>query len=418
MTTILMLRIFLPFCLGYFLSYLYRTVNAVIVPELVRDIGLDADDLGFLTSAYFFAFAAFQLPLGILLDRFGPRRTESLLLILAAMGSIVFAVSNTVEALTFGRALIGIGVSACLMASFKAFVLWFPRERLPLANGVVMMAGGLGAISATVPVEVALGFVDWRIIFLILGAATLAVSGLLWYAVPEQPSRPVTAGWNDEIRGVRQVYMDRFFWRIAPVTIFSQAAFLSVQSLWVGPWLRDVAGLDRSSVANTLFAVACAMVAGFLALGVLTERLSRFGVRPMSVAVTGMIVFVAVQAGLLLSAYFQVGGSFAVILFWSAFGFFGTIGIIPYAVLSQSFPSHLAGRAITALNLLVFLSAFAWQAVFGLIVNMWSNSGINGYAREGYFVAFTVVLVLQVVGLIMYGAMRENPENTRGIRAV
>ena len=157
-----LLRVFIPFALGYFLSYLLRVVNAVIAPDLVRDLGLSASDLGLLTSTYFLAFAAFQLPLGILLDRFGPRRTESVLLLFAAGGACIFAVSDDLSGLMFGRALIGLGTSACLMAAFKAYVMWFPKEQIPLINSFQMTVGGFGAITGTMPVEITLQLTDWR----------------------------------------------------------------------------------------------------------------------------------------------------------------------------------------------------------------------------------------------------------------
>ncbi|MCK4622585.1 MAG: MFS transporter, partial [Desulfuromonadales bacterium] len=146
-----LIRLFLPFGLGYFVSYLFRTVNAVIAPDLVVDLGLSPADLGLLTSVYFLAFAAFQLPLGLLLDRFGPRRVESALLLLAAAGALLFARAESLLGLIIGRSLIGLGVSACLMAAFKSFTAWLPSARLPFANGMQMVSGGLGALMATTP---------------------------------------------------------------------------------------------------------------------------------------------------------------------------------------------------------------------------------------------------------------------------
>src|SRR5512134_2827170 len=142
LSPVVCLRIFIPFALGYFLSYLYRTVNAVLAPDLVRDIGLEPASLGLLTSAYFLAFAAAQLPLGILLDRYGPRRVEAGLLLFAAGGALLFGRAATLGELLLARALIGVGVAACLMAAFKAFTDWFPRELLPFVNGIQMVSGG------------------------------------------------------------------------------------------------------------------------------------------------------------------------------------------------------------------------------------------------------------------------------------
>ena len=176
------LRLFLPFAAGYFLSYLFRTVNAVIGPVIASELGLPDNALGLLTSTYFLAFGAAQLPLGMLLDRYGPRRVESGLLLLASAGVALFALSDTLGSLAVGRALIGLGVSACLMASLKAFTLWFPPERQASLTGWVMASGGLGALAAAKPLEIAIGFTSWRIIALGLAVATLLVAALIWCA--------------------------------------------------------------------------------------------------------------------------------------------------------------------------------------------------------------------------------------------
>ncbi|NIO43073.1 MAG: MFS transporter, partial [Burkholderiales bacterium] len=166
------LLVFLPFSAGYFLSYLYRSVNAVISTDLIDEFGLSASALGLLTSAYFLGFASLQIPVGLMLDRIGPRRTNAFLLLLAGSGAVVFSMSNGLAGLLLGRTLIGFGVAACLMSSIKAFTVWFPLERLPAMTGRMMFVGGLGAISATAPVEAALHVTDWRGLFLMLGLAT------------------------------------------------------------------------------------------------------------------------------------------------------------------------------------------------------------------------------------------------------
>lgn len=390
------LQIFLPFALGYFLSYLYRVINAVLAPDLVADMGLDASELGLLTSAYFITFAAFQLPLGVLLDRFGPRKIEAALLVIAACGAVAFAFAESIKGLILGRALIGLGVSACLMAAFKAFVVWFPREQLPRINGFQMAMGGMGALAGTAPVEAALIITDWRGVFMGLSLLTIAVALAIFFVVPENKKESRDLTFSDQIRGIGFIFKNYTFWRIAPWTSFSQASYLSIQGLWAGPWLRDVAGMDRTAVATTLMWVAVAMILGFIVTGTVAERLSRRKIPPMTVASWGMILF---MFQLLLLIFEPVAWAGLVMVL---FGFFGTSAILPYAVLSQSFPLKLSGRVNTALNLLAFLAAFSAQWGIGVIIGMWPVTETGGYSPAGYRVAFSIMLVFQVLTAIWF----------------
>ncbi|UCF93167.1 MAG: MFS transporter [Desulfobacterales bacterium] len=392
------LRVFIPFALGYYLSYLYRVVNAVIAPDLISDLGIGPSELGLLTAAYFMTFAAAQLPLGVFLDRLGPRQSESFLLIFAGLGAFVFAQAETMTGLVAGRAFIGLGVSACLMASFKAFVLWFPSQQLPRINGFQMAAGGFGALTATAPVEALLGMTDWRSIFTGLAVTTLAVGAVLFWVVPERQPEEVQTGnrLREQLQGIIRVFSSATFWRIAPLTTMSQAAFLAIQGLWAGPWLRDVAQMARADAARALLWVAVAMICGFILWGTVAERLSRVGIKPIVVAVTGMTIFMAIQAFIIL------GLTTWTLALWVLFGFFGTTGIIPYAVLSQSFPAYLSGRVNTGVNLLVFLTAFAGQWGIGAVINRWPKSPGGAYAPPGYQAGFTMMLALQAMGLLWF----------------
>jgi MFS family permease len=394
--TVRKLQIFVPFALGYFLSYLYRVINAVLAPNLVGDVGLEPAELGLLTSTYFITFAAFQLPLGVLLDRFGPRKVEAALLVVGASGALTFAYADSMKGLIIGRALIGLGVSACLMAAFKAFVMWFPKQQLPRINGFQMAMGGLGALAGTAPVEIALSFTDWRGVFTGLAMLTLVVAIVIFFIVPESKMESVDLSLLDQIRGIGLVFNDYTFWRIAPWTTFSQTTYLSIQGLWAGPWLRDVAGMDRTAVAETLMWVAVAMIAGFIILGTVAEQLNRRGIHPMTVAACGMFLFMVQLLLLVLEPVFWAA---PVMIF---FGFFGTSGILPYAVLSQSFPSHLSGRVNTALNLLVFMAAFSAQWGIGAIIGQWPATETGGYSPIGYRAAFTLMLGFQLVTFLWF----------------
>lgn len=392
------LRVFVPFAAGYFLSYVYRTVNAVIAPDLRSSLGLDPGTLGLLTSAYFLAFAAFQLPLGLLLDRFGPRRVESALLLAAALGACVFALGESAGTLVLARACIGLGVSACLMAAFKAFVLWFPSARLPLANGCVMAAGGLGALTATAPVEALLRVTDWRGLFLLLASGTLLVAALVFFVVPERRDREgdLEERLPAQLRELGRVFKSPLFWRIAPLATASQASFMAIQGLWTGPWLKDVAGLGRVEIASHLLGIAASMIAGFVVLGVAAERLVRFGVRVVTVAGTGMFLYMLAQLAVV------SGAGAPPLVLWAPFAFFGTTGILLYAVLSQRFPVRVTGRVITSLNVLVFSGAFLAQWGLGAVIGRWAPSASGAYPMAAYQSAFGVMLALQILAFVYF----------------
>ena len=258
------LRIYFPFAAGYLLSYLFRTVNAVISPELVRDLALDPSSLGLLTSAYFLAFGAAQIPVGMLLDRFGPRRVEPVLLSIAAGGALLFAYADSLLALALARAVIGLGVCACLMAPLKAIAAWYPPERLGSLAGWIMVAGGLGALAATTPLELALHVTGWRNIFVALAATTFAVALFIAWRVPDIAKPVHAAGFRAQWAGVSAVFRHPRFWWIAPLGAFCMGSFFAIQGLWAVPWLMEVQGETRSGAARHLLWMSVATLLGFV----------------------------------------------------------------------------------------------------------------------------------------------------------
>ena len=393
-----LLRVFIPFSLGYYFSYLIRNVNAIIAPDLISDLGLDASSLGLLTSAYFISFALVQLPMGIFLDRYGPRRVEATLLLFAATGSLIFSLSESLPSLIFGRTLIGLGVASCLMAAFKANTEWFRAERLPLANGCVLAMGGLGAMTATAPIEALLGYTDWRGVFAGFALLALFISGVIYIVVPRRGERNIQVeSFREQLMGVRHVLSSRQFWRVAPACAAVQAGYLAVQGLWVGPWLQDVAKLSRVDIAEHLFVLAISVIAGFFVLGSVTERFGRRGVSNLTVAQGSLYLFLASQFMIILQV------PLAPMLLWCMFGFFGTAGILFYAYLSQCFPATLSGRVITGLNVFTFLGAFAMQWGIGAIIDLWPAQQPGQFLEAGYQSAFSVSLAIQVVAMIWLG---------------
>jgi MFS family permease len=393
----------LPFAFAYFLSYVYRSINAVISPDLIREFGLSAADLGLLTSAYFLAFAACQIPVGILLDRFGPRRVNACLFLAASLGALVFSLSQGFAALTAGRALIGLGVSAGLMSSIKVFTLWFPIERLPAITGRILFVGGLGAMAATLPVEWALGVTDWRGVFRVASLLTLLAALGLFFIVPERGA-PRRETLSEQLAGVAQVYRSAVFWRVAAASALFQGINMAVQGLWAGPWLADVAGMGREAVAGHLLALAAATMIGFLGWGQAAYAAARRGISTLRVFQVGTGLFIVVQA------LFALGITTGAGLLWVAFGLFGTASSLTFTILSRAFPVSMTGRANTALNLLVFLSAFGFQWIFGAVVGLWPAHA-GHYHPDGYRAAFVLLLAVQLAAFawIAVGARTLKP---------
>ena len=390
-------RIYLPLALGYAISYFYRNANAIIEVDLVRDLGLGPADLGLLTSVYFISFAAFQLPLGVLLDRYGPRRTESILLLFAALGSILFAQAESLSGLIVGRLLIGLGVSACLMAAFKSYVLWFSSQRLAMINGLQMVAGGLGALLATIPLQNALSYTDWRGVFTGLAIITVFASVCLWMFLPEnQRTDDKLPSLKLHLKEIGQVLRSRIFWGIAPLAAISSGANMAIHGLWMKPWLRDVTGLSADNAAQLLFAMTLTFIGGFLTLGIIAERLSQlFDVHLMSISVFGMTIFLFIQGTMI---YGGIGSPLILVIL---LGFFGTASVLVYAGYAKIFPKNLSGRVSTFLNLLVFIGAFILQWGIGAIIELWPPTD-NGYDPESYQSAFGFLVILQAAGLMWY----------------
>ena len=390
-------RIYFPLALGYAVSYFYRNINAIIEGDLVRELALGPGDLGLLTSVYFISFATFQIPLGILLDRYGPRRTECLLMLFAALGAVIFSQSESFLGLIIGRLLIGLGVSACLMGAFKAYVLWFPSERLALINGLQMIAGGIGALLATIPLQNSLLYFDWRSIFIGLSIVTLATSICIWIFLPEKNvSNTNRPSLSFQFLELRQVFKSKIFQKVAPLASISQGTILALHGLWIKPWLRDFFEMDEDKSAKLLFIMSVSYIFGFLILGVIAERLfNKYTINPIQTGVFGMMIFIILQIVMIFGYLFNP--LFIVILL----GFFGTSSVLVYAGYAQLFSKNLSGRVTTIQNLLVFLSAFFLQWGIGEIIQLWPSVG-GRYDSESYQVALGSLVIIQILVLVYY----------------
>jgi len=389
----LLARVTLPFLAGYFVSYVYRASNAILGPTLAAEFGLSAAGLGLLTGVYFLAFALFQLPLGLLLDRFGPRRVNATLLLVAASGGLWFSLADSGASAIAARALIGLGVSGCLMSTFQAFVLWHPPGRIATLNAIAFSAGALGAITATVPLEMALRVLHWREAYVGIVAITVAVSLVLFFWVPERSAAPKGERFSEQLRGLVALLGDAAFQRIALCIGASQLATVSLVTLWIATWLRDVAGYSPAEVARGLLALNVALIVGYIGFGRAADALARRSADTL-VLLAGGVAAASLALGLL-----ALGVTSGALALWWVFVCGSTGVTLAYAILSRRYPKSMAGRVNTALNVFVFGGVFLGQWGVGVVLNLWPASAIGGYAPEGYRWALGALWLAQFAGL-------------------
>jgi predicted MFS family arabinose efflux permease len=392
--------VFLPFAAGYFLSYFFRNVNAVIGKDLAREFALGAADLGLLTGAYFLAFALFQLPLGVLLDRYGPRRVVAALMCVTAAGAVVFGLAGGLASLVLGRALIGLGVSACLMGSIKAFTLWFPLGRLATISGWYIFFGASGGLAATAPVEAVLGVIGWRAMFYGLAGASLASAALIALAVPEKPLPGAGATWAAQFRGVGRILTTPLFWRIAAPFVATHGAYQALQGLWLGPWLADVGGLGREGAARLLFVTAGLYALGSVFFGSFADRLAARGLSRLTTYKIGLTVSSAAFLCIALDLPLPRGAVLGV------YGFTVIAGAIVFALITPTLPPEMSGRAVTAVNCAQFGLSFAAQWAVGAVL-LAHPAAAGRYAPEGYALAFLGLAALQLAALAWLLPLRD-----------
>jgi MFS family permease len=400
----LLLVVFCPFAAGYFLSFFFRNINAVISKDLAREFALSPSELGLLTATYLLAFAAFQLPLGVLLDRFGPRRVLAGLYSIAGAGALVFGTAQDFTTLSIGRALIGLGVSGGLMGAIKAFTLWFPVSRLATLNGLYLAIGGVGGLSATAPVEALLGPLGWRALFYCVAALSVLAASLIFFIVPEKtlPGRGEALG--AQIVRFREVFASLSFWRIALPLVICHATYQALQGLWLAPWLYDVAGEARPAVANYLFTTALAYAVGSVFFGVTSDRLALHGISRMTVYKLGLLLSF-VMFVLLASGVTQGLG-----LVLAVYGFTAISAALAYALLTPLFPPEMTGRVNTASNVLMFTFSFLFQWGIGAVLRAFPV--VDGrFSPDGYAVALAALAVAQAAVLAWLVPMREPSRN-------
>ena len=353
--------VFLAFAFAYFFSALVRAVTATLAPLFSAELGLAAGQLGLLAGAYFLGFAAMQLPLGSALDRWGAKRVALAFLTVAVAGCLAFAAAHSLPQLLLARLLIGIGVAACLMAPLTCFRHRFSPGAQLRANYWMLMTGSLGMLASTLPVQWLLPVTGWRGLFVAVALGLLLALVLIWRLVPADT--PVAAAGSAPAGGYREVFRHPALRRVAPLGVVAYGGMVAMQSLWIGPWLTQVGGQGAAQAAQGLFLVNLAMLFAFLGWGLAMPRLIRGGwagerliavAWPLGVALGALAVWLGPQAPAWLWALWCVATS---------------VVSLSQPAVGQAFPPALAGRALSAFNLLIFAGVFILQWGIGLAID-------------------------------------------------
>ena len=389
----LFLVVALPLAVFSMISQASRTVMAIIGPLLATEFSLSASELGLLGACMFAAYGAAQLPVGIALDMFGPRRIQAAFSLLAAAGFALFALSNGLAGFAIARAIIGIGIAAALMAIIKVNTQWFAPTQVATMTGLAMMVGSLGSVLTTAPVQAVLPVLGWRGVFWILCGASVFSALWIFIAVRDKPVTGARRSLRTEGAVIGQILGSRLFWRYGPAASMLTILNFTYLGLWAGPWLRDVAGYDGAARAHTLLLYALAMMAGGPAIGWAASRVQARGWPSMLVPALCTVGLMAAQIGLMLqpSSHLLVNG------LWVMFAFCGAGGPTGYIAVGQMFPVEQTARVATAINALTLTCAFVLQSAIGAILDQWPRTTSGGWDPHGYSAALAVSVGLQVL---------------------
>lgn len=406
----LFLRIFIPFGLACFLSTAIGSANAVMSPILIKTFSLSAVDLGSMSSVYLIAFGLAQLPVGVMLDRFGAKKTLAPFMLAAAAGVMVTALARDMTWLVVSRALIGIGFSGGLMAAFKACAEWLPTERLPMSYSLMTIAGGLGGIAATRPLALLFENVDWRVCFFGFAALSVLLSAALRFISPASPKKDDCESecLMKQTAQMLALLKDKKFLLISAVATFAQGVYFAYLYLWIGPWMTDAARLSEKEAGFFMMLAFAGATGGFFFNGVLAEWLEKR--RLLSWNRLYLWSGVCMTAFLTVITVFESEYSAAL---WGIVMFMSTMTMISFPILRREYGSDKAGRAMSLLNFIIFFVSFILQWFVGYILGMYPSEG-GHFSPQGYRVGLAAVAALNFAADICYWLWlrREKPCGT------
>ncbi len=374
--------VFLAFAFAYFFSALLRAITATLSPTLTQEFALHARDLGLLAGGYFLGFAAIQLPLGRWLDRHGPKQVILGFLGIAVGACIAFSLATSFTGLLLARVLGGVGVGACLMAPLTGFRRWLSPPAQLRANSWMLMTGSFGMVAATLPVQWLMPVIGWRPLFWGLAAMIALSMAVIAWGVPSWARSPSAPG--ERPGSYAQVWQDGYFRRLVPIGFFSYGGMIAIQTLWAGPWLVKVTGYEPLQAAGGLFTINLCMLATFWSWGMVNPFLARRGITTDRLIAWGLPLSLVVLATIIVAG--PAAGAWSLALFCVS----TTFASLAQPAIGMAFPAALAGRALSAYNLVIFGGVFVVQWGIGLLIDGFAALGLGQI--DSHRAAFAVFL--------------------------
>jgi sugar phosphate permease len=403
--------IFSIISVAYILVYFHRLSPAVIAVDMQEFFKISGSVLGLLSSAYFYPYAAMQLPAGILVDSWGSRKTVAAFFTLAALGSIIMGLAQSMSLAFFGRMLVGIGVSTVFVANFKLLAEWFRPREFTVMGGIFMGMGGIGVLFSTAPLAWLSNIIGWRMTLTVVGGISLVIAALVYALVF---NRPADKGWPSIVAaqkepvqkkislpaGVKMVLAEKAFWPVAVWSFFTVGVFLALAGLWGGPYLIQVYGLSRISAGKILSMSAAALIVGSPVLGFVANRAGR-----KSVLIGCSLLQIAVCAVFYMFTD-RLPHSMLYLLFFCLCLSSSASAPVIVAAAKELFPLPIAGTSVAIVNLFPFIGGPFFQIILGAVL---SRAGLQGevYTTAGYQNAFLACLLGAVISLFLAAFIKE-----------
>lgn len=399
--------IFAVLALQYIFVYFHRVCPAVVAQDLVETFSISATSLGILASGYFYPYALMQIPVGLLADSWGPRKTVTSFTLLAAAGAIMFGLAPSFEVATIARVIVGLGLSGVFVPAMKIFTEWFRPGEYAKISGAFMAVGGIGWLSASTPLALATRSFGWRTGFIAIGIITVALSVFAWVFLVDTPKkkgypeinvRPTPTGAQKKIglwAGIRLVFSTPRFWPLALWFFCEGSILFSFTGLWAGPYLKDIYGLSKPAIGNILSMVAIGMVVGSPLLGYLSDNI--FKSRKKVLVACSLIT--VIEWAFIYFFYQSLSVPLFYVLFFMIGVCIGAAVIIAFTGTKELFPLEIAGTSVSCVNLFGFVGGVVYQPLIGYFMDIAGK--VDGkYLPQGYNTTFLLLFVTSIVFLL------------------